>query len=305
MKKLALINSYCDTWEKLTILLQNVKKLKELGVDSLVYSPIHLPKEITDQLNYVILTKENPIINWPERGIVHWSKLPSNHQITLIVPDYGWASIYQYKKMMEFGSTLDYDYYFWFLYDLNIDSVVESTLLNPHNQLFFKSTKAKSSKVGGIFASFNKENINKIHPLLNKQDYIETCKGQIAEYFLETICTKINGQISDHTNSDIMDEHGKLSFNKANLNHPFKMFFTNEGNLNFVFWDFSTFDNFITLEVNNKFYDFNLTPENNTIETQIDTNTIKKIGYFYNKQYTDLLSYFGDTSKVLQLIEKI
>ena len=30
MKKLALINSYCDTWEKLTILLQNVKKLKEL-----------------------------------------------------------------------------------------------------------------------------------------------------------------------------------------------------------------------------------------------------------------------------------
>jgi hypothetical protein len=83
------------------------------------------------------------------------------------------------------------------------------------------------------------------------------------------------------------------------------MFFTNEGNLNFVFWDFSTFDNFITLEVNNKFYDFNLTPENNTIETQIDTNTIKKIGYFYNKQYTDLLSYFGDTSKVFQLIEKI
>ena len=177
MKKLALINSYCDTWEKLTILLQNVKKLKELGVDSLVYSPVPLPREVTDQLDYVILTKENPIINWPERGIVHWSKLPSNHQITLILPDYGWASFYQYKKLMEYGSTLDYDYYFWFLYDLNIDSVVENTLISPKDKLFFKSTKATSSQVGAIFASFNKENLNKIHPLFNKLDYIETCKG--------------------------------------------------------------------------------------------------------------------------------
>jgi hypothetical protein len=56
-----------------------------------------------------------------------------------------------------------YDYYFWFLYDLNIDSVVENTLISPKDKLFFKSTKATSSQVGAIFASFNKENLNKIH----------------------------------------------------------------------------------------------------------------------------------------------
>lgn len=303
MKKLALINSYCDTWEKLTILLQNVKKLKELGVDSLVYSPVPFPREITDQLDYVILTKENPIINWPERGIIHWAQVNPKYKITLIVPDYGWASIYQYKKMMEYGSTLDYDYYFWFLYDLDIDSVVKETLINPHDKLFFKSSKAKSSKVGGIFASFNKENINKIFPLINKKDYVETCKGQIAEYYLEVICTQIKGKISDHINIDLVDEHGKLSFNKADLNHPFKMFFTNEGTLKFIFWDYTLSNVFITIEVNNKLYDFDLTFENNVIETQINTNTIKTIGYFYNKQYVDLLSHFGNTSKVLQLIE--
>ena len=153
MKKLALINSYCDTWEKLTILLQNVKKLKELGVDSLVYSPVPLPREVTDQLDYVILTKENPIINWPERGIIHWAQVDPKYKITLIAPDYGWTSFYQYKKLMEYGSTLDYDYYFWFLYDLNIDSVVENTLISPKDKLFFKSTKATSSQVGAIFAS--------------------------------------------------------------------------------------------------------------------------------------------------------
>ena len=107
MKKLALINSYCDTWEKLTILLQNVTKLKSLGIDSLVYSPVPLPREVTDKLDYVILTKENPIINWPERGIIHWSHVTPNHKTILILPDYGWASFYHYKKLMEYGSTLD------------------------------------------------------------------------------------------------------------------------------------------------------------------------------------------------------
>ena len=304
MKKLALINSYCDTWEKLTILLQNVKKLKELGVDSLVYSPVPLPREITDQLDYVILTKENPIINWPERGIVHWSKLPSNHQITLILPDYGWASFYQYKKLMEYGSTLDYDYYFWFLYDLNIDSVVENTLISPKDKLFFKSTKATSSQVGAIFASFNKENLNKIHPLFNKLDYIETCKGKIAEYYLETLCNQIQGDISDHINSDLVDEHSKLSFNKALETHPFKMFFTNEDDLRFVFWDIQKDNIIFTFKVNNKFYDFNLS-EQNYISTTINLNDIKTIGYSYNGEYVDLLPYFNNTSKVLQLIENI
>ena len=114
MKKLALINSYCNTWEKLTILLQNVNKLKELGVDSLVYSPVPLPREITDQLDYVILSKENPIIRWPERAMMQWVRI-NNSKLKLVVPDYGWASVYQYKKLMEYGATLDYDYYFWFL----------------------------------------------------------------------------------------------------------------------------------------------------------------------------------------------
>jgi hypothetical protein len=304
MKKLALINSYCDTWEKLTILLQNVKKLKELGVDSLVYSPVPLPREVTDQLDYVILTKENPIINWPERGIIHWAQVDPKYKITLIVPDYGWASIYQYKKLMEFGSTLDYDYYFWFLYDLNIDSIVEDTLKNPHNKLFFKSPKAKSSKVGGIFASFSKENINKIYPLITKENYIKICKGQIAEYFVENICDKIEGKISNYETTDLIYEHNTLSFNKALETHPFKMFFTNENDLRFVFWDIQKDNIIFTFNVNNKFYNFNLS-EHNYISTTINLNDVKTISYSYNNEYVDLLPYFNNTSKVLQLIENI
>jgi hypothetical protein len=300
MKKLALINSYCDTWEKLTILLQNVKKLKELGVDSLVYSPVPLPREITDQLDYVILTKENPVINWPERGMIHWSNHPK-FKIQLITPDYGWASIYQYKKMMEYGSTLDYDYYFWFLYDLNIDSVVESTLLNPHNKLFFKSPKAKSSKVGGIFASFSKENINKIYPLLNKQDYIETCKRQIAEYYVEVICDKIKGEISDHETTDLVYEHNNLSFNVLNENYPFKLALDNS-QYKFAFYDLSLELLSITFVINELHYDFTVSKENPIIQLDLNINHLKTILFYYNNTPLNLTNYYPPHTDIIRSV---
>ena len=303
MKKLALINSYCNSWEKLTILLQNVEKLKKLGVDSLVYSPVPLPREVTDQLDYVILTKDNPILNYPERGMLLWAQINSKYRLELVTPDYGWASFYQYKKLMEYGSTLDYDYYFWFLYDLNIDSTIEDTLKNPHKKLFFKSTKALSSQVGAIFASFNKENINKIHPLFNKKDYIEKCKNKIAEYYLETICDAIEGEISSHISNDLMHEHSTLNFNKALETHPFKMFFQNVDKLKFIFWDIQKDNIKFTLSINEKLYDFNL----NKIfyeDFDINFNDIKTIGYYYDNEYIDLLPHFNKSpSKILQKIK--
>jgi hypothetical protein len=300
MKKLALINSYCDTWEKLTILLQNVKKLKELGIDSLVYSPVPLPREITDQIDYVILTKENPVINWPERGMIHWSNHPK-FKIQLITPDYGWASIYQYKKMMEYGSTLDYNYYFWLLYDLNIDSVVESTLLNPHNKLFFKSPKSKSSKVGGIFASFSKENINKIYPLLDKQDYIETCKRQIAEYYVEVICDKIKGEISNHETTDLVYEHNNLSFNVLNENYPFKLALDNS-QYKFAFYDLPLEPLSITFVINKLHYDFTVSRENPIIQLDLNINHLKTILFYYNNTPLNLTNYYPPHTDIIRSV---
>jgi hypothetical protein len=300
MKKLALINSYCDTWEKLTVLFQNIKKLKELGVDSLVYSPIPLPKEITEIADYTITSKENPVINWPERGMIHWSNHPQ-FKIELIVPDYGWASIYQYKKLMEYGSTLDYDYYFWFLYDLNIDSIVESTLKNPRNKLFFKSTKAKNSKVGGIFASFNKENINKIHPLLNKQNYIETCKGQIAEYYIEVICDKIEGDILDHKTTDLMYEHSNLSFNVLNEKYPFKLALSTS-QCKFAFYDLPLKEILVTFVVNGLYYDFTINKENPIIELDLNINNLKTILFYYNNLPINLTPYYPPHTNIIRSV---
>lgn len=178
MKKLALISTYCNTWDKLNTLYNTLIKLKELGIDSLVYSPLPLPSEITNASNFVFITKENPIIHWPERGMIHWKNI-ENYRTRLILSDYGWASIYQYKKLMELGSNFDYDYYFPLIYDLNLDTEVTKILNTPHKKMFFPSSKSKSSKVGGIFMSLSKENLNKLFPLINKQHYLEVCQGSI------------------------------------------------------------------------------------------------------------------------------
>ena len=40
MKKIALISTFCDNQEKLDLLKKNVIKIKELGVDVMIISPL-------------------------------------------------------------------------------------------------------------------------------------------------------------------------------------------------------------------------------------------------------------------------
>lgn len=299
MKKLALISTYCNTWDKLNALYNTLIKLKELGIDSLVYSPLPLPTEITNISNFVFITKENPIIHWPERGMIHWKNV-KNYRTTLILSDYGWASIYQYKKLMELGSNFDYDYYFPLIYDLNLDTEVTKILTTPHKKMFFPSNKSKSSKVGGIFMSLSKENLNKLFPLINKQHYLEVCQGSIAEKYIEFLCDSVNGKVNPHITTDIMDEHGNISFNILPLTYPFKLTI-NQNPLKFLFYDLPKENLKITISIDNLYYDFDINSKNNFINfDKIDT--YQNIVLYYNQKPIDLTSYF--TSKeLIRLLE--
>ena len=101
MKKIALISTFCDTDEKIYTLINNIKKLKEVGLDTLVISPIKLPSRIIEISDFVFFTKENPVFNWPQRGFTFWQSLnTSDGWVTMHrnVADYGWAGLYQVKK---------------------------------------------------------------------------------------------------------------------------------------------------------------------------------------------------------------
>ena len=238
MRKIALINTFCNNDERLVILSNNLLKLKEKGIDSLVYSPIPLPKSISLLADYVIISKENPIINWPEKGMGAWQRHPPhNIQTTLIYPDYGWASFYQYKKLMEFGVTLNYDQYFPFIYDLNFDSEVLRTFDISPPKLFFPSPKAQTSKVGATFMSLSKESIEKLIPLFTKDNYLTHSKNAIAEKFIEYLCDFIEGDISSHTVQDDIHELKDFSFTLSPPDLEFDFFLHTVDKMGFYFYN--------------------------------------------------------------------
>lgn len=286
MKKLALINSFCNTEEKITVLKENLNYLKSLNIDTLLYSPISLPKDVLDLADYTFITKENPIIKWPIRGIIHWATI-TPAKFIIITPDYGWASIYQFKKLSEIAATFDYDYYFWFLYDTQIDSVVTETLKIPNKKLFFNSAKTSQGvKCGNVFASFNKTNLVEFANLLNIEDYVENTNGKINEYYTEKIAEKIDANFSSHIIYDSIDEHSNISFNLAPKELPFKIFFNNEGLFSLCVYEVKDELDSFKLCINDNFIEHNFI--NSILNTEIDCTEIYNLVFSYKDELYSL-----------------
>jgi hypothetical protein len=86
---LIIILSHCDSREKSEILIDNIKKLKTQNFDVLLLSHIPIPSSIQQIVEYFIYDKSNPIINWPDRGMVFWKKIlgNTNYRLQTIYPD--------------------------------------------------------------------------------------------------------------------------------------------------------------------------------------------------------------------------
>ena len=96
MKKIVLISSFCDNQEKLDLLYDNIKTVKELGLDTLVFTPFSLPENINQLSDYVIISKENPVFDWPKKAYYQWSSITvGNLKINMsrTYPDYGYAGL--------------------------------------------------------------------------------------------------------------------------------------------------------------------------------------------------------------------
>jgi hypothetical protein len=141
MKKIALISTFCDTAEKQEVLLNTITKVKELGIDVMALGPnfIQLPHEIVKKCDYFFYTKDNPLLGFPERRYTHWYEMPiSEDRITTIqrgLYDYGWAALYQTKKLSQIALSFDYDVFYHLIYDLEIDETVKNELLGAEVNL--------------------------------------------------------------------------------------------------------------------------------------------------------------------------
>ena len=294
-KNLVIILCYCDTQHKLDLLSNMVLSLKD-KYDILVSTHSPLPIEIQNNIDYLVYDKSNPILKFPERGMVFWKKIniectPCGEKppikISHIMDDYGWTVFNLKKNAINFCQNLDYSHYSFINYDIEITEEVLNILNNPKDFICsdFKDPTTNISLFPSLlFNTLSKENANKINNLISKKEYTgmssitsqalyldaEAYWGHLISNFnYVKVETKIVGML-ETGNPDV------LNYNKSN--NQYKLFFSE----NKVF----IYDNFEEKQIKIKVNGEDITLNNK--QFIIYFPKIEDIGYYHNNKLINL-----------------
>lgn len=292
--KIILISSYCDNDEKLKVLDSNLKILKNLGFDIMLNSPIDLPFSVTSQCDFYIRTNENPVFDWPDKCVYTWADYKNNSKrirVLRTLPDYGWANIYQVKKLSEYALTYDYDYFYHIIYDLVIDEVAVKELLSDSQCKFYHFHE---HLVSLHMMLFDRKNLSEFTSNISLKEYLEF--GGIAETWLENYIQKSllkytvsSKYVEDH----ILYHRGIDLFNYSEF-YEFKLFITNNTQgVELYFYDMPDPVD-VMLEVNS-------TP----IKYKVRDRDIINLGCTVDNVKSVRIQYDGSTQDLTQSIMKI
>ena len=248
MKKLALIGSYCHTEKQFQTLETTLKEWKKLGVDTMVLSPLHLPSYIIEMCDYYFYTKENPILHWPIRAHAFYYNI---NGITLAktLSDYGWARLYQMKKLAEIASTFDYEIFYQTEYDLLIDDYVKNYVNNNTENLITRRIDPKGNGTQFFdaslhFISLDKENLNKVKDSITLEKYLQDVNTMAEDHAImwsEQFNIPIDKQgyvvdLINHFDQYQFNNHTlpNFFFNES-ISEDYKIFFENKNEPNNTF----------------------------------------------------------------------
>lgn len=293
---------HCNTPEKEALLKENIQTIKHQGHDILVVSHIPVSYEIQNMVEYCLYDKSNPLILYPDRGMVYWQyKNINQYRIKLqnIMPDYGWTAFNQILNVSRFALPLNYSHYTFLNYDALLTDIVLHELREPAEFVTSK-VKDERNENGFRYPSFmlnilTKKNLERILPLISKEDYmcdthpfIEGGKFRDAEQYW--------GHLTSIFNQLILSEQmvDQISFDFPNLfdiskHSEFKIFFQN--NTTFQRIATNSFTPRVLIYENNA-EDLILTINNDKINIKgdyiQDLPEIYNIGYTYKGEYVDL-----------------
>ena len=223
MKKIALIISFCDTFEKEEVLYSNTIKLKSLGLDVMILSPLTLSKKNIDACDFYFQTKENPVLHWPEYMQEMWYSIVNSDgdliKLKRGVLDYGYAGLYQIKKISQIVLGFDYDLHYFMIYDLLIDARVEKDIIEgSFNLIYPRRHPIKKDWVWSASQNFmilDREKTHKISLDISKERYLES--NQIAEEHAVRWANEYEIEISDYPVTDQIsywDEPNLFNYSK-------------------------------------------------------------------------------------------
>jgi hypothetical protein len=250
MKKIALISTFCDNQEKIDLLKENVIKIKKLGVDVMVISPLKLDDELIDLCDYLIYTKENPVLDWPEKSYFQWwrgSIRGKDIYMTTTYPDYGYAGLVQIKRMADLALSMGYDIFYPMIYDININEHVESVFRDHKKNSFFPSTRdGMVWAVGLHLMSLDREHLTRLKDLITKESYLSESDFD-AFAWLHRAIKLIPGVIEETPIEDLIYFLSNTNFFDISPTDKFKCFVhkTCIDNMKIVFYGFGGIKNFI------------------------------------------------------------
>jgi hypothetical protein len=308
MSNIVLISAYCNTEEKLNVLRKNLKIIKSKGIDTAVISPIPLPEDITKLSDYTFITKENPVLDWPERAIAMWKTISTPKGFVKLVtttPDYGFAGLNHVKRLGEIFINYDYQYFTFIIYDIIITPQVLKVLEEGHDSIVYPS-KFKDSHI--IFdvslhlLSLNKENLKKV---INKIDFKEYKKSRtewdVEAYLQYKIINPLNINIGDFVVEDEIFFYEDL-FNHSNsplldyfIHTPDENHINSEidYNLGIIFYNLES-SLHLNFDINNKINKFKI-ENGNFVDLGIKKSSVESISFKYKDQIFDL------TEQILKL----
>ena len=229
-KKVALISSFCDNQEKIDVLEKNIKIVKSHNLDVIVISPFNLPEYITKQCDYFLITKDNPILDWPTRAMYAWKNINANgkrYVMTKTYPDYGFAGLTQIKQLSQIALGLDYTQFFHMIYDIKIDeNVIEGFHSNRTNSVYPSKRKDDVWPVGLHYLIFNKENLEKFISYINLETYLGVKNGD-AFKVLHTLHDKLNYVIEETPIEDEIYYYENVEFFNYSSIEGIKFFIEN------------------------------------------------------------------------------
>jgi hypothetical protein len=229
-KKVALISTFCDTQEKLDVLEKNIKIIKSHNLDVIAISPFNLPEYLTKQCDYFLITKDNPILDWPTRAMYAWRGLNFNgvkYNLGKTYPDYGFAGLTQIKQLSQIALGLDYNQFFHMIYDIKIDeNVIEGFYSNRTNSVYPSKRKDEVWPVGLHYLIFNKENLKNFISHINLETYLGVKNGD-AFAVLRSLQNKLNYVIEKTPIEDEIYYYENIDFFNCSPIESLKFFIEN------------------------------------------------------------------------------
>lgn len=200
MNKIALISTFCDTQEKLDILEKNIKTIKSYDIDVMVISPFYLEKNIVDLCDYFFLTKDNPILDWPQKSMLQWTIRffgGKPYKFSRTYPDYGFSGLSQVKQLSDIALNLNYDQYHHMIYDLIIDQNVIDGLLSDKNCSVYPSKREDTIWAVGLhYMIYNKQKLIEFVSHITLENYL-SCNDGDAFVWLHNLQPIIGYQIEE------------------------------------------------------------------------------------------------------------